>query len=66
MRELNNTNFINIINELVVSNLRLSLSNIFNILLITKTKRELDVYAYSFQKGLYIKDILIKVYVSIF
>ena len=56
----------NNINELVVSNLRLSLSNIFNISLITKTKRELDVYAYSFQKGLYIKDILIKVYVSIF
>ena len=56
----------NNINELVVSNLRLSISNIFNISLITKTKRELDVYAYSFQKGLYIKDILIKVYVSIF
>ena len=56
----------NNINELVESNLRLSLSNIFNISLITKTKRELDVYAYSFQKGLYIKDILIKVYVSIF
>ena len=56
----------NNINELVVSNLRLSLSNIFNISLITKTKRELDVYAYSFQKGLYVKDILIKVYVSIF
>ena len=56
----------NNINELVVSNLRLSLSNIFNISLITKTKRELDVYAYSFQTGLYIKDILIKVYVSIF
>ena len=56
----------NNINELVVSNLRLSLSNIFNISLITKAKRELDVYAYSFQKGLYIKDILIKVYVSIF
>ena len=54
------------INEIVVSNSRLSLSKIFNISLITKTIRKFDVYAYSFQKGVYIKDILIKINISIF
>ena len=56
----------NNINEIVVSNSRLSLSKIFNISLITKTIRKFDVYAYSFQKGVYIKDILIKINISIF
>ena len=56
----------NNINEIVVSNLSLSLSKIFNISLITKTIRKFDVYAYSFQKGVHIKDILIKINISIF
>ena len=51
--KLKNTNFINIkvkINEIVVSNKFTLVNKVFNISLVTKIEKKLDLYVYSFQK----------------
>ena len=68
---LKNTNFIKINYyfdkryEIVVSNKFPFGNNILNVLLATKIIKKLDLYVYSFQKWVYIKDILIKLNVCI-
>ena len=60
--KLKNTNFINIkvkINEIVVSNKFTLVNKVFNISLVTKIEKKLDLYVYSFQKWVYTTNILI-------
>ena len=54
------------INELVVFNKFPFDNKILNISLATKIMKKVDLYAYSFQEWVYIKDIVIKLNVCIF
>ena len=53
------------INEIVVSNKFSFSKQGFNISLVTKIINKLDLHAYSFQKSIYIKGILIRINVYI-
>ena len=53
------------INEIAVSNKFLLVNKISNIFLVTKIIKKLNLYAYFFQKWIYIKDILIRLDVCI-
>ena len=54
------------INEIVVSiKFLFGKQDFINISLVTKIIKKLDLYAYSFQKWVYIKDILIRLNVCI-
>ena len=53
------------INEILVSNKFPLVNKIFNISLLTKIIKKLDLYSYSFQKSVHINHILIRLNIRI-